>query len=115
MGERWTQVSQSILDRLKHMEEAKKKDRLELVRSMRFVLKALEMSLVGWKQWVDNPDVMTKFTMEDLEKMNKKLSEFARSFLEYDIEATKLGARKGLKAPKKAKKAKAKAEVSYVA
>jgi len=55
-------------------------------------------------QWANNPNIMARFTQEDLEKMNKKLSEFTRSFIEYDIEATKLGAKKGLKPGKEVKK-----------
>jgi len=116
LSEKWTKVSEKILDQLKHLEEAKNRDRLELVRSMRFVLRALEMSLVGWKQWVNNPDIMTKFTQEDLEKMNEKLSRLTRSFIEYDIEATKLGTQIGLKAIKKVKrKRETRTRASYVA
>ena len=116
MSERWVQVSEKILDQLKQLEETKKKDRLDLVRSMRFVLKALEMSLMGWKQWVNNPDIMAKFTQEDLEKMNRRLSEFAVSFVEYDMEATKLGTQIGLKAIKKVKRKKdADSKATYVA
>jgi len=106
LSEGWIQVSEKILDQIKRLEEAKERDRLELVRSIRFMLSALQNSLLGWMQWVNNPDVMTKFTKEDLEKMNKKLSEFTRSFIEYDLEATKLGAQKGFKARKKVKKKK---------
>jgi hypothetical protein len=47
--------------------------------------------------------------------MNKKLSEFTCSFIEYDLEATNLGAQKGLKAKKKVKKKKEeRAETFYV-
>ncbi|MCK4222693.1 DUF2153 family protein, partial [Candidatus Bathyarchaeota archaeon] len=73
MSERWVKVSEKVLDQLKRMKETKERDRLELVRSMGFVLRALEMSVVGWMQWVNNPDIMTKFTQKDLEKMNKRL------------------------------------------
>jgi hypothetical protein len=98
------------------MEKVPKKDRLELVRSMRFVLRALEMSLMGWEQWVNNPDIMVKFTHKDLEKMNTRLAELTRSFIEYDIEATRLGSKQGLKPVKKAKKrGKSKTRTSYVA
>jgi len=116
LSEKWIQVSEKILDQIKRLKEAKKKDRLELVGAIHFVLNALNRSLWGWMQWVNNPDVMTRFTQEDLEGMNKRLSEFTRSFMEYDLEATKLGARRGLKAIKKVKKKKeGKPEVSYVA
>lgn len=106
MSEGWIQVSEKILAQIKRLEEAKERDRLELVRSLRFMLSVLQRSLLGWMQWVNNPDIMTRFTQEDLEKMNKKLSELSRSFIEYDLEATKLGAQRGLKAEKKVKKKK---------
>ena len=115
MSERWIQVFEKILGQLKHSEEAKKKDRLEYVRTIRFTLSALQRSLLGWMQWVNNPDIMTRFTQEDLEMINKKLSKLARSFIEYDLEATKLGAQRGLKAIKKVKKKKEeRADTFYV-
>jgi len=115
LSERWIQVSEKILEQIKHLKEAKERDRLELVRSIRFMLNTLQRSWLGWIQWVNNPDIMTRFTQEDLEKMNKKLSEFTRSFIEYDLEATKLGAQRGLKAKKRAKKKKeGQAERFYV-
>lgn len=115
LSEIWTQVSENILDQIKRLEETKDRDRLELVRSLRFVLSALQRSLLGWTQWVNNPDIMTRFTQKDLEKMNKKLSEFTRSFIEYDLEATTLGTKKGLKAEKKVEKKKEeRAEGFYV-
>lgn len=104
--ERWIQASEKILDHIKHLEEAKERDRLELVRSIRFMLNTLQRSLMGWMQWANNPDIMIRFTQKDLESINKKLAEFTRSFIEYDMEATKLGAERGLKAKKKVKKKK---------
>lgn len=116
MSERWVKVSEKVLDQLKRMEGTKERDRLELVRSMSFVLRALEMSVVGWMQWVNNPDIMTKFTQKDLEKMNKRLSKFTHDFIKYDVEATKLGTQIGLKAIKKvSRKKKAKPAAHYVA
>jgi hypothetical protein len=115
LSERWIQVSKKIMEQIKRLEEAKDKDRLELVRSIRFMLSTLQRSLLGWIQWVNNPDIMTRFTQEDMEKMNTKLSEFTRSFIKYDLEATKLGAQRGLKARKKVKKKKEeRAEIFYV-
>ena len=104
MSETWIQSSEKILDRIKDLEKIEGKDRLELVRSLGFMLGALHRSLLGWMQWVNNPDILIRFTQEDLEGMNKNLSELVRSFIEYDIEATKLGAEKGLKARKKVKR-----------
>lgn len=103
LSERWIEVSEKILEQLKLLDETKEKDRLELVRSLRYILSILQRSLFGWTQWVNNPDIMSIFSQKDLEKMTKRLSEFSKSFLEYDLEMTALGVKKGLKAPKKPK------------
>ena len=101
MSEGWMRVSERIVEQLTQLENTKDKDRLELVRSLRFVLGVLQRSLVGWTQWVSNPDIMTIFSEDDLENMTKRLAEFTRSFIEYDMKMTSLGAEKGLTAPKK--------------
>jgi len=106
LSERWIQVSEKILEQLKRLEDTKDKDRLELVRSLRFVLSVLQRSLIGWTQWVGNPDIMTIFSQDDLEKMTKTLSKFTCSFVEYDLKMTSLGVKKGLKYPKKVEKKK---------
>lgn len=113
MAEKWIQVLETVLNQIKNLERTEKRDRLELVRCMRILLGALERSLVGWKQWINNPDIMVKFSQDDLRNMNKRLSEFARSFIEFDIEATRLGAERGLKARRKAEKKRERPE-AYV-
>ena len=116
MSERWIRVSEKILEQLKRLEDTKDKDRLELVRSLRFVLSVLQRSLIGWTQWVNNPDIMTIFSQKDLETMTEKLAEFTRSFVKYDLEMTSLGVKKGLKSPKKVteKKKEERTERFYV-
>ncbi len=115
MSEKWIRVSERILDQLKRLEETNDKDRLELVRSLRFVLKVLQRSLIGWTQWVNNPDIMSIFSQKDLEKMTETLSEFTHSFVKYDLEMTSLGVKKGLKLPKKVtKKREERTEKFYV-
>lgn len=106
MSERWITTSEKILEQIKKLEETKGKDRLELVRSISFLLSVLQRSLLGWMQWVNSPEIMTRFSQKDLEDMNKRLSEFTCSFIEYDLDATKLGAQKGLKARKVVRKKK---------
>ena len=101
VSESWVKVSERLLDQLKRLENTKDKDRLELVRSLRFVLSVLQRSMVGWTQWVNNPDIMSIFSQNDLENMTRKLSEFTRSFIKYDLEMTSLGVKKGLKSAKK--------------
>ena len=115
LSERWVRSSERILDRIASSGEVEGKDRLDFVRSIRFMLGALQRSLLGWMQWVNNPDIMIRFTQEDLEKMNKNLSEFVRTFIEYDLEVTKLGAERGLKARKKVeRKRKERTDIFYV-
>ncbi len=114
MSERWVDVSKKILEQIERLEKSKDRDRLELVGSLHFLLNALQRSLLGWMQWVNNPDIMTRFAQEDLEKMNRRIAEFTRSFIEYDLEATKSGAKKGLKVKKKVKKKEERDEVFYV-
>ena len=97
MGERWIQSSKRILDYIRKLENVKEKDRLEYVSSIHFMLSALQRSILGWMQWVNNPEIMNRFTEEDLKEMNKRLLEFTRSFIEYDIEVTKKGEERGLK------------------
>jgi hypothetical protein len=101
LSENWVKVSERIVDQLKQLENTEGKDRLELVRSLRFVLNVLQRSLVGWMQWVNNPDIMSIFSQTDLERMTKELSMFSQSFVTYDMEMTGLGVNKGLKSPKK--------------
>jgi len=114
LSESWVQSSERILDQIRKLEKAGEKDRLEHVRSMGFMLRALHRSLLGWVQWVGNPDIMTKFTIEELEKMDKKLSKFASSFIEYDLEVTEKGEEKGLKARRRNERKTERGEIFYV-
>lgn len=114
MSDRWIQSSKKMLDQMKKLEEAEDKDRLDHVRSIRFMLGALHRSLLGWMQWVNNPDVMSKFTKGDLDEMDKKLSEFARSFIEYDSQVTKKGAEKGLRARRRIERRREAEDVFYI-
>ncbi|MFB0523475.1 MAG: hypothetical protein ACETV1_06945, partial [Candidatus Bathyarchaeia archaeon] len=83
-------------------------------RSIRFMLGALHTSLTGWMQWVNSPDIMTQFTEKDLEEVSRKLTEFPRSFIEYDLEITKKGADKGLKAKRRARRRRRATEGIYI-
>lgn len=106
MSETWIRVSEKILFQLKSLQKTKGKDRLDLVRSLRFILSVLQRSFLGWTQWVNNPDVMSLFTQEDLRQMTERLSELTQSFVKYDVKITSLGVKKGLKTPKKIVKKK---------
>ena len=97
MSEGWVQTCEQLLKQLKKFSAKKDKDRLDLVQSMRFSLYALHRSLLGWMNWVNNPDIMASFKHEELAEMNKKLTEFAEDFIKYDAEVTQRGAEKNLK------------------
>jgi hypothetical protein len=84
------------MKQIKEMENIEDRDRLELVRQMRFVLGALAQSLSGWTQWMNNPDIVSKFNQDELREMNKTLSDFVKSFIEYDIRITNEGIQKGI-------------------
>ncbi len=112
MSERWIRSSEKILERIEELGKVKDRDRLELVRSAWFMLGALQRSLVGWLQWVKDPEIMVKFSKEELEEINSNIAKFVQSFVEYDLKGTKHGAKKSLKAKKR--KAKEKVETKYV-
>ena len=78
------------------MEATKDRDRLELVNSILFGLGALGKSVGGWVQWLSNPSIMNNFSEEELEEMNKTITDFVKSFIEYDIKITKEGIKKGI-------------------
>jgi hypothetical protein len=113
LSEKWIHASRKLLNELKRLEETEERDRLDLVRSLRLTLYALQRSLMGWMELANNPDMLTRFTHEDLEKINKNLLQFSHSFIEYDLEATKLGT-KGLKTGKKDNEKKSRKEMFYV-
>ncbi len=101
LSSKWIESSQRLLDRINRLQEQEGKDRLDHVRSIRLMLGALQRSLAGWLQWVVNPDIMTKFSKDELEEMEHEISEFTRSFIQYDLEVTEKGAEKGLEARRK--------------
>ncbi|MCD6529639.1 DUF2153 family protein [Candidatus Bathyarchaeota archaeon] len=94
MSERWVAGCERILEQIRSLSYAKDQDRLEVVRSMRFTLNAIYRSVVGWLGWVNNPDVMAEFSLEELKEMNETLIKFAESFIEYDAKVTSKGPRK---------------------
>jgi hypothetical protein len=97
LSERWVQTCERLLERMKRFSAKKDKDRLDLVQSIRFSLYALHQSLLGWMNWVNNPDIMSAFKEEELEEMNRRITELTESFIKYDVEVTQLGAGKNLK------------------
>lgn len=90
MSGRWVQDCERILDQIKKLDDVKGKDRLDMVRMIRFILHALQRSVTGWLQWVDNPDIMANFSLKELQEINRNLAKLTQSFVEYDTKITTL-------------------------
>jgi len=88
MAGKWAQDCERILDKIKKSAKVKGQDRLDMVRMIRFTLFALQRSVTGWMEWANNPDVMAKFSLEELKEINKTLSELVCTFVEYDAKIT---------------------------
>jgi len=100
MSEGWVQTCEMLLEQIRKLSDKKDEDRLDLVQSMRFCLYVLHRSLLGWMNWVNNPDIMVAFKKEELDDMNRRITEFAESFIKYDIDVTQIGSQKNLEAKK---------------
>ena len=97
LSERWIQTCERLLERMRKFSAKEDKDRLDLVQSIRFSLYALHQSLLGWMNWVNNPNIMSAFKKEELDEMNRRITELTESFIKYDMEVTQLGTGKNLK------------------
>jgi hypothetical protein len=75
MVEHWIHQSETILKKIETFLEQKPKDRLERITEILFTLNVLDMSLHGWRGWIQNLNFMSHFSDED-------------AFVEYDIEIT---------------------------
>ena len=97
VSERWIKESELALERIRKQSATEPKDRLERVKNIKTMLRIMGRSLSGWTRWINNPATMTSFSEDELQQMESHLSKVAESFIQYDIEAVKLGQEKGLK------------------
>ena len=88
MEGKWVNDCQRILDEIKSSAKVEGHDRLDMVRSIRFTILALQRSVNGWMQWADNPDVMSQFSLDELADINKKLADLVCAFVDYDAQVT---------------------------
>jgi len=88
MAERWISQNQELLKTLGELLSKKEEDRLELVNAMVYALNAIDRSIHGWRSWIQNLQLMAKFSEEELREMKKGLVEKAQEFIEYDTEVT---------------------------
>jgi hypothetical protein len=119
MSGRWIQDCKRILAQIREFEKAEAQDRLDMVRRLRFILYALQRSVSGWMEWINNPDVMARFSLEELKAMSRDLTKLTQAFIEYDCEITSR-AQRSLTAgelesqSETPKKPKSKKEIFYV-
>jgi len=88
MAGKWVQDCEKILNEIKKSAKVEGQDRLDMVRTIRFTLFALQRSVTGWMEWANNPDVMAQFSLEELKEINKNLAELVCAFVEYDAKIT---------------------------
>jgi hypothetical protein len=88
MEGRWVNDCERILDEIKSSAKVEGHDRLDMVRSIRFTILALQRSVTGWMQWADNPDVMAQFSLDELAEINKRLADLVCAFVDYDAKIT---------------------------
>jgi len=88
MAGKWVQDCERILETIKKSAEVEGKDRLDMVRLIRFTILALQRSVTGWMEWANNPDIMARFSLEELKEINKTLAELVCAFVEYDAKIT---------------------------
>lgn len=119
MSGRWIEDCKRILDQIKRLKDVKGQDRLDMVRRLRFTLFALQRSVSGWIEWINNPDVMARFSLEELKEISKNLAKLTQPFIEYDCEVTSRAQRdfviSGPETPRgSTKKPKDKKDIFYV-
>lgn len=88
MEGKWVNDCQRILDEIKKSAKVANQDRLDMVRTIRFTILALQRSVTGWMQWADNPDVMAQFSLDELVEINKNLADLVCAFVDYDAKIT---------------------------
>ena len=88
MEGKWVNDCQRILDEIQNSAKVEGSDRLDMVRSIRFTVLALQRSVTGWMQWADNPDIMAQFSLDELAEINKNLADLVCSFVDYDAKIT---------------------------
>ena len=100
MGEQWIRECNELLQEIRASMKVENIDRLQLVTVMHKALMAVNHSVLGWFQYVNNPDIMSMFDMEELAEITETMNKFAEAFVSHDIEITEKGMVKGLSVDK---------------
>ena len=88
MEGKWVNDCQRILNEIKNSTKNSGQDRLDMVRTIRFTILALQRSVTGWMQWADNPDIMAQFSLDELMEINRNLADLVCAFVDYDAKIT---------------------------
>ena len=89
LSDRWIKESERLLKRMRDLTSKEKRDRLETINSILFIINVLDRSVNGWKLWVRNLSLMSQFSLEELQDVEDSLRKEAESFVGYDMAATK--------------------------
>ncbi len=84
----WIRDSKSIIEQIKNLGFVEGQDRLDMVRTIRFLLYALQRSVSGWAEWANNPEIMARFSLDELKEMSLNLAKLTQPFIEYDSKIT---------------------------
>ena len=88
MAERWINESRQLLKALEELASKKSGDRLELVNEMLFAINTIDRSIHGWRTWIQNLQVMSTFSEDELREMRGGLVKGAQSFIEFDVQVS---------------------------
>jgi len=88
MEGKWVNDCQRILNEIKNSAKGEGSDRLDMMRTIRFTILALQRSVTGWMQWADNPDIMAQFSLDELTEINTNLADLVCAFVDYDAKIT---------------------------
>jgi hypothetical protein len=88
MEGKWVNDCQRIMNEIKSSKKNEGQDRLDMVRTIRFTILALQRSVTGWMQWAENPDVMAQFSLDELTEININLANLVCPFIDYDAKIT---------------------------
>ena len=88
MEGKWVNDCQRILNEIKNSAKVEGSDRLDMMRTIRFTILALQRSVTGWMQWADNPDIMAQFSLDELTEINANLADLVCAFVDYDAKIT---------------------------
>jgi len=55
---------------------------------MVFALNVIDRSIQGWRSWIQNLTLMSKFSEDELREMKEELIKEAQGFIEYDVKVS---------------------------